>query len=197
MTEDLEQPEWWVPTQRRKVRGKVARRPGRRSCLGAPQTWGHALLRAAEKPVQGAWGPSRPGPCPGAAPPVTSILFPSRSTWWVDRMCSAVHHWMTGTLSILKSCLCSWKVFTPHLRSQCACAVWMLSGFSRVWLCDPMDCSLPGSSVHGILQARVLEWVTTPSSGASSWPRDWTCVSHVSCTGRRVTWEGLMYLGSN
>ena len=31
-------------------------------------------------------------------------------------------------------------------------------------LCDPMDCSLPGSSVHGILQARMLEWVTMPSS---------------------------------
>ena len=31
-------------------------------------------------------------------------------------------------------------------------------------LCDPMNCSLPGSSVHGILQARILEWVATPSS---------------------------------
>ena len=30
--------------------------------------------------------------------------------------------------------------------------------FSRVWLCDPVDCSLPGSSIHGIFQARVLEW---------------------------------------
>ena len=35
-------------------------------------------------------------------------------------------------------------------------------------LCDPMDCSLPGSSVHGILQARILEWVATPSSRGSS-----------------------------
>ena len=34
-------------------------------------------------------------------------------------------------------------------------------------LCDPMDCSPPGSSVHGILQARILEWVTMPSSGSS------------------------------
>ena len=38
-------------------------------------------------------------------------------------------------------------------------------------LCDPMDCSLPGSSVHGILQARILEWVAMPSSRGSSWPR--------------------------
>ena len=34
-------------------------------------------------------------------------------------------------------------------------------------LCDPMDCSLPGSSVHGILQARILEWVAMPSSRGS------------------------------
>ena len=38
--------------------------------------------------------------------------------------------------------------------------------------CDPMDCSPPGSSVHGILQARILEWVAMPSSRRSSWPRD-------------------------
>ena len=37
-------------------------------------------------------------------------------------------------------------------------------------LCDPMDCSLPGSSVHAILQARILEWVAIPSSRASSQP---------------------------
>ena len=50
----------------------------------------------------------------------------------------------------------------------------MLSHFSCVWLCDPMDHSLPGSSVQEILQARILEWVTMPSSRASSWPRDQT-----------------------
>ena len=44
-------------------------------------------------------------------------------------------------------------------------------------LCDPMDCSPPGSSVHGILQARILEYVTMPSSGGSSQPRDPTHVS--------------------
>ena len=46
-------------------------------------------------------------------------------------------------------------------------------------LCDPMDCSLPGSSVHGILQTRILEWVAIPFSRGSSWPRDWTCVSWI------------------
>ena len=40
--------------------------------------------------------------------------------------------------------------------------------------CDPMDCSTPGSSVYGIFQARILEWVAISFSGGSSWPRDQT-----------------------
>ena len=51
-------------------------------------------------------------------------------------------------------------------------------------LCDPMDHSPPGSCVHGILQARMLEWGAMPSSRASSWLRDWIRISYVSCTGR-------------
>ena len=43
---------------------------------------------------------------------------------------------------------------------------------SCLTLCDPMDGSPPGSSVHGILQARILEWVAIPFSRGSSWPRD-------------------------
>ena len=46
-------------------------------------------------------------------------------------------------------------------------------------LFDPMDCSLLGSSLHGILQARVLEWVAIPFSRGSSRPRDRTQVSRV------------------
>ena len=52
-------------------------------------------------------------------------------------------------------------------------------------LCNPMDCSLPGSSIHGIFQARVLEWVATSFSRGSSWPRDWTQVSRIA--GRHFT----------
>ena len=48
-------------------------------------------------------------------------------------------------------------------------------------LCDPMDCSLPGSSVHGISKARILEWVAIFYSKGSSQPRDQTHVSCVSC----------------
>ena len=47
-------------------------------------------------------------------------------------------------------------------------------------LCDPMDCSPPGSSVHGILQVRILEWIAIPLSMGSSWSRDWTQVSHIA-----------------
>ena len=46
-------------------------------------------------------------------------------------------------------------------------------------LCDPTDCSLPGSSVLGIFQAKTLEWVAISFSGGSSQPRDWTWVSHI------------------
>ena len=48
-------------------------------------------------------------------------------------------------------------------------------------LCDPVDCSPPGSSVHGILQARKLKWVAVPSSRGSTWPRDWNHFPNVSC----------------
>ena len=47
-------------------------------------------------------------------------------------------------------------------------------------LCDPMDCSLTGSSAQGILQARILEWVAIPSSRGSSRPKDRTQVSHIA-----------------
>ena len=51
---------------------------------------------------------------------------------------------------------------------------------SYVTLCDPMDCSLPGSSIHGIFQTRVLEWVAISFSRGSSRPRDQTQVSLIA-----------------
>ena len=47
-------------------------------------------------------------------------------------------------------------------------------------LWDPMGCSSPGSPVHGVFQARILEWVAISFSGGSSWPRDWTQVSLIA-----------------
>ena len=70
----------------------------------------------------------------------------------------------------------------------------MLVTQSCLTLCDPMDCSPPGSSVHGILQARILEWVATSYPRGYSQLRDGTCVSCISYFGRHilyhhVTWE--------
>ena len=58
---------------------------------------------------------------------------------------------------------------------MCVCTCAIMSNSSVT----PMDCGLPGSSVHGILQARILEWVTFPSSSRSSQPRYRTQVSHI------------------
>ena len=52
--------------------------------------------------------------------------------------------------------------------------------FSHVQLCNPMDCSPPGSSIHGILQARILEWGAVPFCG-SSWPNGNSCVFNAWC----------------
>ena len=64
-------------------------------------------------------------------------------------------------------------------------------------LCDPVGCSPPGYSVHGILQARILEWVAMPSSRGSSRPRDQTCVTP-ALAGRffttSVPWEDPHYI---
>ena len=61
-------------------------------------------------------------------------------------------------------------------------------------LCDPMNCSPPGSSVHGMLQARILEWVAMLSSRGSSQPRDQTWVS---CIGRRILYHLSQWISPN
>jgi len=66
------------------------------------------------------------------------------------------------------------------------CAVLCLVVQSGLTLCDPMDCSPPSSSVHGIFQASILEWVAMPSSRGSSQPRDQTQVSCIA--GRFFVW---------
>ena len=58
-------------------------------------------------------------------------------------------------------------------------------------LSNPMDCSPPASSVHGILQAKILEWVAMASSRGSSQSRDWTRISYISCFGRQILYHQL------
>ena len=67
--------------------------------------------------------------------------------------------------SVLPSCVC---VCTAQSLQLCPT------------LCNPVDCSPPGSSVHGIMQARIQEWVAIPFSRGSSWPRDWIPVSCIA-----------------
>ena len=67
--------------------------------------------------------------------------------------------------------------------------VYVLSCFCCVRLCSPMDCSLLGSSVHGILQARILGWASRPSSRGSFQPGERTCVSYVSCIDGQVLYH--------
>ena len=72
-----------------------------------------------------------------------------------------------------------WYPHFWHFVSTVLCSV----AQSCPALCGPMDCSPPGSSVHGVSQARILEWVAVSYSRGSSRPRDWTRVSCVPCVG--------------
>ena len=84
------------------------------------------------------------------------------SVSWTIRLCRA------GCISSLESYAndTHWVITYTHMLVQ-----------SCPTHCDPMNHSPPGSSVHGILQARILEWVSKPSSRTSSQSRDGTCVS--------------------
>ena len=103
----------------------------------------------------------------------TSVFSPRKISWTEER----------GQLSP-KGCKESDVTEHKHIWRN----VYVLCVLSCSVMSDslrPIDCSLPGSSVHWILQARILEWVVMPSSRASSQPRDQTQVSHI--TGRFFT----------
>ena len=72
----------------------------------------------------------------------------------------------------------------PHDDCVLSCSV--VSMLLTVTLCDLMDCTLPGSSIHEIFQARILEWVAISSSRGSSQSRDWTCTS---CIGWQILYH--------
>ena len=79
----------------------------------------------------------------------------------------------------------------------CVCVCVCVRARSCLTLPDPMNCSAPGSTVHGVVQARILEWVAISSSRGSSKPRDQTRISFISCVGRWIlyhcaTWEALV-----
>ena len=101
-----------------------------------------------------------------------------------DKSCFTKMHLFKSTLKYILIDKCHQLIYTES-ESEVAksCPI----------LCDPMDCSLPGSSVHGILQASILEWVAVSFSRRSSQPRDQTQVSRIA--GRYftiwATWEAL------
>ena len=68
---------------------------------------------------------------------------------------------------------------------------------SCLTLCNLVDGSLPGSSVHGISQSRILERVAIPWKGESSQPREQTQVSSISCTGGQILYHGITCGSSN
>ena len=67
----------------------------------------------------------------------------------------------------------------PHFKCVCVC-VRVHAHSAAQTLCDPMDCSLPSFSVHGIFPATILEWVAISFSRGSSRPRDWTHIFHTA-----------------
>ena len=102
--------------------------------------------------------------------PSSALLFSEKRQVWSPHWKSSSHHFSEAPAR-------HFWVSTPLPRSQVLCKnfkVKVLVAQLCLTLCDPMDCSLPGSSVYGILQARILESVAIPFSRESSWPRDQT-----------------------
>ena len=121
-------------------------------------------------------------------------LFPTDSAGWNTKSLP----WQGPSCPLMESKLISILAWLcDHFLYSTNNKLNVLSHFSHVRLfCDPMDCSPPGSSVHGILQARTLEWVAVPSSRGSSWPRDREAhVSYISCIGKQVLYQ-LCHLGN-
>ena len=84
------------------------------------------------------------------------------------------NYFRSMTMSLVQAIFISLVHACMHAKSLSLCPT----------LCDPMDCSPPNFSVHGILQAGMLEWIAMPSSRGSSQSKDQTYVSYVSCIGR-------------
>ena len=111
--------------------------------------------------------------------------------YWSSTMCGWVFF-----LTIKQS---SFKKKHPKNKTSCSqhtCIGRMcvcLSFQSCPTLYDPMDCSLPDSSVHGILQARILEWAASSFSRGFSWVSDCTRISCVSCISRQILYHGTTW----
>ena len=90
-----------------------------------------------------------------------------------------------GLLNQSPSLLCNLIVHAQSL----SCVPFVTRPFFFATLCNPMNCSPPGSSVQGIFQARILAWVAISYSRGSSSSKDRTRVSCVSCIGKRILYH--------
>ena len=100
-----------------------------------------------------------------------------------------VLHFSPGRVSKSNSWMPS-DLLWPSLSSLVICTVLVaVCAQACMTLCDPMDCSPPGSTIQGIFQARILEWVAVSSSRGSSWTREWTHVFCISCIGRWILYS--------
>ena len=118
---------------------------------------------------------------------------------WADQIKTAAHLWALEKQALCPTSCCCIKIWglTPWLSPKpWPHSLHTLSLATRIrcclvaklclTLCDQMDCSMLGSSIHGILQARILEWVGRLSSRGSSPSRGQTHISYVSWVGRWV-----------
>ena len=107
---------------------------------------------------------------PSNTPTPWTILLSLSHVWLSSRK----SYFSPSSCSRMEACQCSWE--GTHIT--------LLLSYVRLW--DPVDCSLPGSSVHGISQARMLEPVAISYSRGSSWSRDGT---QASCIGRWILYH--------
>ena len=102
----------------------------------------------------------------------------------VDSQCCVSFMWKAKLVTHIPTSSSFSDPFPIQVITECVHAKLIQSCLT---LCDPMDYSLPGYSVHGILQAGILAWAAIPFSRGSSQPRDQTQVSFVSCMGKRLS----------
>ena len=164
--------------------------------------FGWRLFQAEDDQVPGVWGRSK------HIANITSLSM----AWFFVVIVHFVHDLFLYTQMFKFQCRKNFQVFTyglflyfkefflmiqqshcwAYIKLVCVCVQLLQSCLT---LCDPMGCSPPGSSVHGILQARILEWVAMPFSMGSSWPWDWTCICWRHLHYRQIPFP-LSHLGS-
>ena len=127
---------------------------------------------------------------PGKNTGVVAISYSRGSSWTREQThVSSLLHWRVDSFTTAP------PVKSPTLSCHVLIEVKVWVAQSCLTLCNPMDCGPPSSSVHGILQARVLQWAAISSSRRTFWPRDQTWVSCIA--GRFFTVWAIREAHSN